>query len=188
MAGKDIIRMSQKELRRLHVIQKVLDKELTQVKAGEFLGLTDRQIRRLVKRVRKEGDRGLIHRRRGMPSNRKLPDVLKERVFKLYKERYYDFGPTLATEKLIETDGIRIAGQTLRNWLMEAGLWQKKRKVKKHRQWRQRKDCKGEMIQKDGSIHAWLEGRAHKMVLMGYIDDATSNVYGRFYDYEGTIP
>lgn len=106
----------------------------------------------------------------------------------MYRERYPDFGPTLATEKLIECDGITISDETLRTWLIEAGFWKKRRRRSAHRQWRQRKECFGQMVQMDGSHHDWLEDRGPELVLMGYIDDATNTVYGRFYDYEGTLP
>jgi hypothetical protein len=94
----------------------------------------------------------------------------------------------LAAEKLIECDGIKISDETLRRWLIEAGFWKKRRKRSGFRQWRPRKECFGQMVQMDGSHHDWLEGRGPKLVLMAYIDDATNRVYGRFYDYEGTLP
>ena len=188
MAGKDIIMMSERELSRSHIILKVLDKELKQVKAAESLNLSDRQIRRIVKRVRKEGKTGVIHKSRGRASNRAIPKRIKDRVIKLYREKYWDYGPTLATEKLFETHKIKISDDAVRNWLIEDGAWQIRRKHRKHRQWRERKHYFGEMIQIDGSHHDWFEGRGPECVLMGYIDDATNNVYARFYEYEGTIP
>ena len=106
----------------------------------------------------------------------------------LYRQNYEGFGPTLAQEKLLERDGISISDETLRKWLLGAGLWKKRRKGRQHRQWRPRKDRYGEMIQVDGSHHDWFEGRGPACVLMGYSDDATGKVYGRFYEYEGTIP
>jgi hypothetical protein len=109
-------------------------------------------------------------------------------VLTLYKERYPDFGPTLATEKLLEVDGIRLSDETLRKWLIEIGMWKKGRKRSAYRQWRPRRACFGEMVQLDGSHHDWLEGRGSKLVLMAYIDDATNMTYARFYDYEGTMP
>jgi hypothetical protein len=180
--------MSVKELKRVSIIHKVVDKELIQVKAAEVLGLSTRQVRRIVKKVLAEGDRGLIHKSRGRSSNRRLPESLKRRVIGLYQEKYFDFGPTLANEKLFELDGIKLGAQTLRNWLIEAGLWQKSKKVKGYRQWRQRKEHFGEMVQMDGSHHDWLEGMGPELVLMGYIDDATGHVFARFYNYEGTLP
>ena len=188
MAGKDIIIMRQRELKRLHVVHKILDKKLKQVEAAGILSLCDRQIRRLVAEVRKEGDRGVTHKLRGSSSNRALPKKLKDKVIKLYKQKYPDFGPTFANEKLFEIDKIKIADQTLRNWLIEAGTWQVTHKRRKYRRWRQRKHRFGEMTQVDGSHHDWLEGRAPKCVLMGHIDDATSKRFARFYKYEGTLP
>jgi len=187
-AGGSIIMASQEELRRFHVIQKVLEGGLKQVKAAELLSLSCRHIRRVVKRVEQEGARGVVHRSRGRPSNRKVADQLKEKVIKLYRKSYKGFGPTLASEKLLERDGMGISDETLRGWLIEAGDWKRVRKTRRHRQWRERKGYRGEMVQIDGSHHAWFEDRGDPCVLMGYIDDATGGPFGRFYDYEGTMP
>jgi transposase len=180
--------MSLRELKRLKVLHAVLDKRFTQKAAAAKLDLSERQVRRLVKSVREFGDGGVVHRGRGRPSNRSLPEQTKAEVLKVCREKYIDFGPTLASEKLLELDGMRVSRETLRQWLMSAGLWKKRRKHRGHRRWRTRKECFGEMVQMDGSHHAWLEERGPELVLMGYSDDATGNVYGRFYDYEGTIP
>src|SRR5512143_4006406 len=188
MAGKGIIMATQEELRRLHVIEKVLERGLKQVEASEILSLSSRQIRRMVKRVKEEGQRGIVHRSRGQPSNRKLTDQLKERVIQLYRKSYQDFGPTLACEKLLERDGVSISDETLRRWLIESRDWRGTRKRRKHRQWRERKGHAGELVQMDGSHHAWFEDRGEPCVLMGYIDDAKGNAFGRFYDHEGTMP
>lgn len=188
MAGKDIIMATQEELRRLHVIERVLEKGLKQVEAAEILSLSCRQIGRMVKRVKKEGQRGIVHRSRGRPSNRKIADQFKEKVIQLYRKGYPGFGPTLACEKLLERDGVRISDETLRVWLLESGDWKRTRKRKKHRQWRERKKHAGELVQIDGSHHAWFEDRGEPCVLMGYIDDAKGNAFGRFYDHEGTMP
>jgi transposase len=188
MAGRDMIVMSIREVKRLKAIQTVIDKQITQKVAASMLGLSGRQVRRLVKVIREKGDRGSIHGLRGRPSNRRLPEEMRRRVLSLYQERYPDFGPTLAMEKLLECDGIAISDETLRTWLIEAGLWKKRRKRSTFRQWRARKECFGEMLQMDGSHHDWLEGRGPELVLMGSIDDATNTTYGRFHDYEGTLP
>jgi len=188
MTGKDIIMISQRELKRLHIIHKVLDEELSQVEASEILLLSNRQIRRIVSKIRQEGDKGIRHGLRGKASGRRLSKKVKDKVIRLYKEKYKGFGPTLATEKLLELDDIKISKETLRNWLIESGDWERVRKVREHRQWRERKHYFGEMVQMDGSRHDWFEGRASECVLMGYIDDATGEAYGRFYEYEGTIP
>ena len=159
-----------------------------QVEAAEILSLSGRQIRRIVKRIRSEGSRGIIHRSRGRPSNRRIAHKIKERVIDLYRTQYKDFGPTLASEKLLERNGIGINDETLRMWLIGTGDWRKTRRRRRHRQWRERKHHDGEMVQMDGSHHDWFEGRGPWCVLMGYMDDATGRVFGRFYDYEGTIP
>jgi len=188
MAGEDIIMATPEELRRLHVIQRVLEGGLKQVEAAEILSLSSRHIRRVVKRVWGEGERGIVHRLRGQPSNRKIPDQLRDKVIKLYRKTYKGFGPTLASEKLLERDGVSISDETLRGWLLETGDWKRVRKGKKHRQWRERKGHRGEMVQMDGSHHRWFEDRGDPCVLMGYIDDATGDTFGRFYDHEGTMP
>ncbi len=188
MSRKDIIMIRQKELKRLHVIHRVLNEEITQAEASEILSLSERQIRRIVKRIGQEGDIGIVHKSRGKESNRKLPKKLTERVVYLYQQKYQGFGPTLFSEKLAELEDIHISDETARKWLIEAGQWEKGRKKRQHRQWRQRKEHYGEMVQMDGSHHDWFEGRGPECVLMAYIDDATNRVYCRFYEYEGTIP
>lgn len=188
MARKDIIIMRQKELKRLHIIHKVMEGELTQIEAAVILTLSERQIGRIVKRIKEEGDKGIQHRSRGMESSRRLPKKLKDRIVRLYLEKYKGFGPTFTSEKLYEFDDIALSKETVRKWLLEAGQWQKGRKSRTHRQWRERKWHCGEMVQMDGSHHDWFEGRRPKCVLMGYIDDATGEIFCRFYEYEGTIP
>lgn len=188
MAREERVLMSTKELRRLHVIQQVVDGKMTQVHAAQVLGVSDRQIRRLVTRVRKEGARGLVHRSRGRPSNRAIAPRTKARILRRYETRYHDFGPTLAAEKLAERDGITLSAETLRRWLLQTGITHFRRRQRPHRQWRERKVHRGELVQIDGSHHAWLEGRGPACVLMGYSDDATGTVFARFYEYEGTLP
>ena len=188
MVGEDRVIMSVKELRRVHVIRHVLEKKITQGKAGEALGLTARHIRRLMQRVRVDGDAGLVHRGRGKPSNRKIPEKVKAKVLRLYAQRYGDFGPTLAAEKLAERHGITLSDETVRLWLHARGIDHFRRRTRPHRAWRERKPHVGELVQLDGSHHDWFEGRGPRCVLMAYIDDASSRVYARFYDYEGTIP
>lgn len=188
MAGEDIIRMSLREVKRLKALHEVLKGHISQKSAALMVDLSERQVRRLVRSVREEGDIGVIHKSRGRRSNRKKPEKMRSKVLSLYGRRYRGFGPTLAAEKLLEREGIQVSDETLRQWLMETGLWEKRRKRRGHRRWRERKTCLGEMVQMDGSHHDWLEGRGPELVLMGYIDDATNRVYGRFYDYEGTFP
>jgi transposase len=188
MAGEDTIVLRQKELRRLHVIHKVIQGELTQVAATELISLSERQIRRIVRRIQREGDEGIRHKSRGRQSSRKTSKQLEERIVGLYRRKYQGFGPTLTSEKLHEIEGIEVSKETVRTLLMESGDWQRSRKRRKHRQWRQRKEHRGEMLQMDGSHHEWFEERGPWSVLMGYIDDATGRIHGKFYEYEGTIP
>jgi hypothetical protein len=188
MAEGDIIMMRRKELKRVPVIRRVLEAKLTKTKAAELLGLSRQQIIRIAKRVREEGDTGFTHRARGKTSNRSYSEEFKETVRRLYREKYWDFGPTLASEKLFEIDKIKLSDETLRSWLLESNDWEKRKKGRKHRKWRDRKPHCGEMLQGDGSHHAWFEERGPECVMMGYIDDATSRAYARFYEYEGTIP
>lgn len=188
MTEMDMITMSRRESKRLHIIHQALDKRITQAKAAELVNLSSRQLRRMLKRVREEGDDGISHRSRGKTSNSRVPKKVKENALKLFKEKYHDFGPTFASEKLLDVHAIKVSKETLRLWLNQENIPYEKRKGRKHRQWRERKHHFGEMIQMDGSHHDWFEGRGPKCVLMGYIDDATGTVYGRFYDYEGTMP
>jgi transposase len=188
MAGEGIITMTQEELKRLHIIRKAIDKAITQQDASEIIGVTLRQAQRIVLRVRRDGDSGIINKSRGRPSNRAKPDKLKNRALELFKAKYPDFGPTLASEKLFERDKIKVNDETLRLWLVENNIPYKKRKKRPHRRWRERKHRYGQMVQMDGSEHHWLEGRGPYCVFMGYIDDATGIPFGRFYEYEGTIP
>src|SRR5512135_2656378 len=188
MVGEDMIMARPRELRNLYVIRKVLDREISQGKASEVLCLSSRQVRRIIKRVRQEGDKGVIHKSRGRPSNRRISDEIRGKVIQLYRSEYGDFGPTLAAEKLEERHRVRVNEETLRLWLIESGDWKKRRKRRGHRRWRERKHHWGEMVQMDGSHHDWFEGRGAECVLIGYIDDATGTVSARFYEYEGTLP
>lgn len=183
-----IIMMSQKDINRAEVIGKVKEKEVRQKEAAEILGLSERQIRRIVRRVREEGAAGIIHRLRGSKAHNRIDQKIREKVLKIYEKKYEGFGAKLLSEKLEEYEGVRISKETLRGWLISEGYQVKQRRRKKHRQRRERKEYYGQMIQMDGSHHDWLEGRGPWLVLMGYIDDATNRIYGRFYEYEGTIP
>ena len=188
MAGKDIITMRQEELRRVSILNKVIDKLITQIEASKILSLSTRQIRRITKRVLKEGDRGVVHRSRARPSTRAFPERTREWVVKLCKTRYEGFNPTFASEKLFEIDKIKISRETLRGWFKQKAIPYTTRKKRPHRTWRERRHHFGQMEQVDGSHHDWFERRGPKCVLMGYIDDANNNVFARFHDYEGTFP
>jgi len=187
VADKDMIILSRRESRRLHIIHQALARQITQTAAAGILGLSDRQLRRLIKRVRTAGDYGICHRSRGKASNHRIRPKIKARALKLFKQEYADFNLAHATEKPSEVHGIAISDETLRLWLNEAEISYKKHRAKKHRQRREGKSCFGELVQIEGSHHDWFEGRGPICVFMGYIDDATGTVCGRFYDYEGTM-
>ncbi len=164
--------MSEKERERLKVFARVKRGELRQVEAAEICGLSYRQTRRQYQRYREFGDRGLVHRGRGRPSNRKYPSEFRAAVLARYQERYPDFGPTLAAEKLM-LDGYELDHETLRVWLLKAKLWRQRRQRSKHRSWRERRAHFGELVQMDGSHHQWFEQRGPKSCLMNMVDDAT---------------
>jgi transposase len=188
MHRRDIIEMSLRDLKRLKVIQQTIDRYIPQRVAASMLQVSERQVRRMVRRVRQEGDSGIVHRSRGRSSNHRLSQRIKTGVILLYKDNYKGFGPTFAAEKLFEKYKIRVSEETLRQWLMEEGLWKRQRKGRKHRKCRPRKECCGQMVILDGSHHDWLEGRGPELVLMAYIDDATNRLCARFYNYEGIMP
>jgi len=171
--------MSQRERERLKVFERVKRGELRQLEAAELSELSYRQTRRLYRRYREFGDRGLVHLGRGRPSNRRKTSEFREAVLARYQERYPDFGPTLAAEKL-ELDGYRLDHETLRGWLLKAKLWRKRRKRPRHRSWRERRAHFGELVQLDGSHHQWFEKRAPKSCLMNMVDDATSTTQSLF--------
>jgi transposase len=182
-----MIAMSQRDLRRLSVIHKAIDKHVTQVEAAGMLDLSDRQIRRLIIRVSEDGDEGIVHQSRGQPSHNAKDLKIKKRAINLCRGTYEGFGPTLASEKLFERDKIEISRETLRQWLKDEKLPYRDRKKRPHRQWRERKHHYGQMVQMDGSHHDWFEGRGPKCVLMGYIDDATGIPFAKFCSYEGSL-
>lgn len=184
---EDILEMTQSDRKRLHIIKKVGAKEIKQRKAAELLDVSVRQIKRLLRGFRRDGDISVIHKLRKKPSNNRMDPEIRSRVIELYLERYEGFGPKLATEKLDEDHGIELSDETLRNWLKEERIAYPSRRARPHRSWRKRKSHRGEMIQLDGSHHDWLEGRDPWLVLMSYIDDATNEVFARFYDEEETL-
>ena len=187
---KVILEMSVSEIERLKIIGLVMAKSLTQVKASEEMGVGYRQVKRIVKRVKKEGNSGVIHRLRGRESGRQISVEKKSSIAGLYRTKYPDFGTTFFNEKLAEAHGIKISTESVRQILIAEGLHKAKvQKDKGVHVWRERKHHAGEMVQIDGSHHRWLEGRLdQEFCLMAYIDDATSKVFARFYEYEGVLP
>jgi transposase len=185
---EEIFRMTDRELRKYHIVKKVLEEGLKQKDAARLLGISARQVRRIEKRIRAEGPRGIIHKNRGQESPFLIKRRLREQILGLCRSKYEGFNPTLASEKLFEINKIRISRETIRKIFLKEGIQYSRRKGRKHRHWRERTHQVGEMVQMDGSLHDWFEGRGPKCVLMGYIDDANNNVFGRFYEYEGTLP
>jgi transposase len=177
--------MSKRERTRLEVFGRVKRGELLLRKAAELLQLSYRQAKRVYARFRQEGDKGLVHRLRGQASNRQVDQAKKQAALGFCREKYADFGPTLAAEYLAK-EGLRVSVETLRGWLLAAGLWQVRRQRALHRRWRARKEHLGEMVQMDGSHHDWFEGRRDWAVLMVMIDDATNFTYARFFEAETT--
>jgi len=179
--------MSQKERLRLVMMNRVEEKAMTIKEASEVMGISYRQGRRIYKRYVSEGDKGLVHRNRGRPSNRSKSCELKGLILALYREQYWDFGPTLAVEKLEELDGYGVDHETLRRWLLAAGLWKRQRKRARHRQQRERKAHFGELVQMDGSHHRWFEDRGNEGCLMDMVDDATGKTLALLSEEETTV-
>ncbi len=178
--------MSRKERDRLKVIEQVERGLMSQLKAAEVLRLSVRQVRRIQGRYRREGDGGLVHRSRGRPSGRRIDEAVRRRALQWIERRYWDFGPTLAAEYLAQEAGIEASRETVRGWMMEAGLWRGSRKKRPHRRRRPRRRCLGELVQMDTSEHAWFEGRGEQAVLITMIDDATNGVFQRFFRADTT--
>ncbi len=181
--------MSKKEIDQITVFEDLKKKVIKQNHAAKFLNLSARQIKRKLKKYRVFGARGLIHGNRGKPSNRKLDLDLVTKALSLIENHYPDFAPTFASEKLEEIHGLIINHETLRIKMTEAGLWLPKKKRVTHRAWRERKAHLGELVQLDGSPHAWFEDRAPACTLLAFIDDATSKILWLEFAYqEATIP
>lgn len=180
--------LTQKERDRLKVLHEVKQGHLTQRAAAEQLGISERWVREMVHRVRKRGDRAVVHGLRGKPSKRRLASKTRDRAVALYRKEYGDFGPTLAAEYLQERHQIRVSKETLRKWLVQAGAWKAKpRQVKQVHIWRPRRSCRGELVQWDTSIHDWLERRSRDPVkLIAMIDDASNELFARFVSEDST--
>src|ERR1700758_146408 len=181
----DRIAMSQKERDVLKILDGVLHGERTQAQAAGLLGFSSRHVRRLQRKLQAHGDQALVHGLRGQPSNHRADPAFRDAVLQAYRQRYADFGPTFASEKLAD-QGLHVHPQTLRRWLLAEGLWQRRRRRDPHRSRRPRRDCFGELVQLDASQHDWLEGRGEDLVLLTAIDDATNRLLARFYP-AGTV-
>jgi transposase len=163
-------------------MQRLEEKRLKQREAAEILGISERHVRRLLRNYRRDGERGLMSKRRGKPSNNRLAREVVAKARDLIYERYHDFGPTLAQEKLLEIHGLKISRESVRRLMIAEGLW-KPKKVKRMpvHQMRPRRACLGELVQIDGSPHAWFEDRGPKCSLLVFIDDATGRLMELFF-------
>ncbi len=181
------IKMSQKEISKNEVFHLLEEGKITRLEAANKLALSLRQVDRLRIRFRQGGILALVHQNRGKQSNRSLKKKFKEEVLSYVRDLYRDFGPTLAAEKLKEKHSLELSRETLRLMMISEGLWKGKvrRKTRYHPR-RPRRECFGELLQGDGSHHAWFEERGSRCVLIGFIDDATNKVYGRFHEAETT--
>jgi transposase len=169
--------MSKREITRLEVMQRLQEKRLSQKEAAEMLGIGIRQVKRLYRAYKAEGAGGLVSKRRDQPSNNRLDEELVQQVIDLVYERYRDFGPTLAHEKLTEVHGLQLSRESVRRIMIAEELWKPKRAKKPTvHQMRQRRACYGELVQIDGSDHDWFEGRGPRCTLLAYIDDATGQL------------
>ena len=187
MSKQEMLVLSTKDRDRLKVLHEVKRKHLTQRAAARQLGISDRWVRKLLVRVRKGGDGGIVHRGRGRRSNRRLPESLRTQTLKLVQAKYSDFGPTLACEYLAKDHQVEVSKETLRQWLIGAELRRvKRRKAEEVHVWRPRRSCRGELVQWDTSEHDWLEGRGPRLYLVAMIDDATSQAYARFVGHDST--
>jgi transposase len=180
--------MTQRDRDRLVVLKKAQEKLITQRQAATEWEVTERQVRRMLKEVRVRGDSAVIHGLRGRGSNRKLSPAKQQEVIEILgRDEYRDFGPTLASEYLIKRHGIGIGREALRQLMMVSGLWQAKlQTVEKVHQWRQRRSCRGELVQWDTSEHDWLEGRGQKLYLIAMVDDATGHLTARLAGHDST--
>jgi transposase len=180
------IALSQRERDRLKVLYEVEQKHLSQVAAAERLKVTDRQVRRMLLRIRECGEGALVHGLRGRRSNRKLAARLEQKILARLRQRYADFGPTLAAEHLAQ-DGLSVSRETLRKWMTKAALWRpRSQRVKAVHVWRERRACFGELVMQDSSPFRWLEDRGPACHLIALIDDATSRIWGRFTEHDTT--
>lgn len=180
--------MSQKEVQRLEVLRRLQSGGLSQLQVAQQLGVSVRQIKRLVRRLREGGPQGLVSRRRGQRSNRRIDEAQQAHYVDLVRQHYADFGPQLAHEYLQREHGFGFSVETLRSWMMQAGLWQaRKRRTQRVHSPRARRPCVGELVQIDGSHHDWFEGRLGKCCLIAFIDDASGRVQGaQFFAQETT--
>ena len=182
------IAMSQEERDKLEWLKRARDKGISQREAASKIGVSDRWVRKLLKRMKKQGDGVVVHGLRGRASNRKITAKVQVRALEILQQPdWHDFGPTFASEQLAKWHGIELSDETLRRWMIEAGLWKSRaRKLEQVHCWRPRRSAFGELVQWDTSEHDWLEGRGPVRYLVRLIDDATSWSWGRFVERDAT--
>jgi transposase len=171
-----LIAMSERDLQRIEILSKVVAERMTVVSAAHVLDLSERQVRRLLERIRTDGAASIRHKAIGRPSNNRISDGVRDYAMTLVWERYADFGPTLATEKLTERDGLRVSRETVRGWMSDAGLWLSRKQRRTFHQPRLRREAYGELVQIDGSEHRWFEDRGPPCSLLVFVDDATGKL------------
>ncbi|ACI59266.1 transposase [Rhizobium leguminosarum] len=171
-----LIAMSERDLQRIEILSKVIAGRMSMVSAAHVLDLSERQVRRLLERMRAGGAVSIRHKAIGRPSNNRISDGIRDYAVTLVRERYADFGPTLAAEKLAERDGLRVSRETLRRWMSEAGLWLSRKQRRTFHQPRLRREAYGELVQIDGSEHRWFEDRGDPCSLLVFVDDATGRL------------
>ncbi|WP_370275091.1 ISNCY family transposase [Pararhodobacter marinus] len=170
------ILMSERDLNRVEVLSDVTQGRMTAASAANVLGLSRRQVHRLLKRFQSEGPASIRHKARGRVSNNRIDPAVREFAVALVKESYIDFGPTFAAEKLEEDHGLKVSRETLRTWMRDAGIWLSRKQRRTFHPPRLRRECYGELIQIDGSDHRWFEDRGPACTLLVFIDDATSTL------------
>jgi transposase len=180
--------MTQRDRDRLVVLKKAFKKLIKHSQAAQELNLSARQVRRLLRGLKEEGDKVVVHGLRGRPSNRKISQAEREKIIGILRQEIYrGFGPTLASEYLAKKHKLVIGREALRQEMISAGLWRaREQKVERVHQWRPRRSCRGELVQWDTSEHDWLEGRGEKLYLIHMIDDATSELTARFVRHDST--
>ncbi len=186
--AEELIMMNQKQRDWLQWLHQAKRKQITQATAAQRMGVSERWVRKLLRRMKREKDHVVVHGLRGRPSNRRLPEESRARALEIIRREYADFGPTLAAEYLAESHELKVSKETLRGWMAAGSIWKaKKRRVVEIHTWRPRRSSTGELVQWDTSEHDWLEGRGERLYLIAMIDDATSQAIARFAHHDSTL-
>jgi len=183
---KGMLTMSQKELDRLEIISQIETKTMTVEEGSDLMRISPRQTYRILKKIKEDGSKAIIHKLRGKKSNRGYPEELKQEVIEIYKTHYSDYGPTLFSEQLVINHNISVDHETIRKWLRAKAITTSMRRKRPHRKRRERRSCFGALLQFDGSHHDWFEGRGAECCLINCVDDSTGKVYLKFAISENT--